>query len=130
MKNKNALRFLFAAIFGLFIFAGITHAQEVVPVAAPAVSANNLVQWLTPLVVPLILAGLKKVLPSLPSALIPLLAPVLGVILDLANHLATGHTTNLVVALGLGLLGVGVREVKEAIKPAANGGWTVVDPNQ
>lgn len=93
------------------------------PSNGPGITADAIVQWLTPILVPLLLAGFKRVQPSIPSWVIPMLAPVLGVVIDLVNSLITSHASNLWVAAGLGLAGVGLREMKEAVKPAPNGGW-------
>jgi hypothetical protein len=93
-------------------------ADAVAPVAATGLAASDIVQWLTPVLVPLLIAGLKKVLPSIPGYLLPIIAPVLGVVLDLINSFATSHATNLWAAAALGLAGVGVREVKDQLSPA------------
>ncbi len=114
----SALAFLFLPIFAF--------AQDAAAAAADStgnLTADNLIQWVTPILVPLLIAGVKKLLPSIPSMFLPLIAPVLGVLLGLIQQVASGHAQNLWVAAGLGLLGVAVREVKEALKPAANGGW-------
>ena len=96
--------------------------------ATPAVTTDNLVAWLTPIIVPLVLALVKKYLPRLPSSIIPLLAPVLGLVIGIVDNLFAAHSSNLWLAAGLGLLGVAVREVKESLKPAVNGGWPVTNP--
>ena len=123
---KSYLRLLLVGLCALCASVVSLHAQDSAPVAASAgISADQIVQWLTPVLVPLLLAGFKKVMPSMPSWVIPLLAPVLGVVIELINGLVTSHGSNLWVAAALGLAGVGLREVKEAIKPAPNGGWPV-----
>lgn len=86
-------------------------------------TADQIIQFATPVIVPLILAGVKSVLPKLPSWTIPILAPVLGIAVDIVNSAATSHASNLWAAAALGLAGVGIREVKDQIAPAANGGW-------
>lgn len=99
--------------------------------AAEAVSTGNatadsILTWITPVVVPLVLTGVKRVLPKLPSFMIPILAPVLGVAIDFVNTFALGHSSNLALAAVAGLAGVGLREVKENLKPSTNGGWPVL----
>lgn len=86
-------------------------------------TADQIIQFATPIIVPLILAGVKQLLPKLPSWTIPILAPLLGVAVDVVNAAATSHQTNLWVAAALGLSGVGLREIKDQIVPATNGGW-------
>jgi hypothetical protein len=120
----------------LFVFACLfvgptTYGQETAPatnvpaVAAPisvssptTFSADSIITWLTPLLVPLIIAVKKKFAPLIPSWALPILAPVLGMILDYVNTLATSHQSNLLLAALLGLAGVGVREVKDQLVPA------------
>lgn len=122
MKNiRYLIAFVIAAVLCTAAFA-----QEAATAAAPAaldLTPSGLVQWLTPIITPVVLLGVKKFLPKLPSGLIPLLAPIVGVALELANSLATSHQSNFLLAAALGLLGVGLREVKEAVKPSENGGW-------
>lgn len=84
---------------------------------------DQIVSLLTPVIVPLVLAGVKKVLPSLPSWIIPVLSPFFGVGLEWLHTLATTYHGNFLAAAALGLAGVGLREIKEGIAPAPNGGW-------
>lgn len=113
---------MFAWLFvGLFVLiATLTaHAQTAVaPAATTGISPDGIVQWLTPILVPLLIAGFKKVSPSLPGWCLPILAPLLGMLLELVNSLATTHTSNFAVAAALGLAGVGLREVKDQLTPA------------
>lgn len=71
--------------------------------------------FLIPVLVPMVIAGVKKVQPSIPKVLIPLLAPVLGVVASLA-------TDHLSYAQGafLGALGIAVREVVDQVKKFLN----------
>lgn len=89
----------------------------VAPVSA-GVTANNLVQWLTPVIVPLVIAGLKKLVPKIPVFILPIVAPLLGIAIDYVNTLATAHSSNFLAAAALGLAGVGVREIKDQLTPA------------
>lgn len=123
MKTKSLLLLAF-----LFITASVFAANAIVVAPTGNSAADGLLQWLTPVLVPLILAGIKKVIPIAPSWLIPLLAPVLGVAIDYINHFATGHTTNLMLSVLLGAAGVGLREIKENALPAGNGGWPIPNP--
>lgn len=90
-------------------------------------TADQIITFATPILVPIILAGVKALLPKLPSWTIPLLAPLLGMLVDVANSLATSHATNLWAAAALGLAGVGLREIKDQVAPAPNGGWKAPD---
>ncbi len=121
MKTKLVLLFLALAATS---FA----AEAAVAISTGNASADSILTWLIPVIVPLILAGLKKIAPAVPAWTLPILAPVLGVVVDLVNHYALGHTSNLAVSIGLGLAGVGLREVKENLLPATNGGWPTTPP--
>lgn len=121
MKN-NSLRFL-TALLALLVFPALIFAAELVAPATGNVAADGILTWLIPVLVPLILAGIKKLIPVLPTWVIPILAPGLGLGIEYVNHFATGHAANVLLSVALGAAGVGLREVKEAIKPAPNGGW-------
>lgn len=79
--------------------------------------SQTIVSLATPVIVPLIIAGVKKILPSIPTWLIPVMTPFLGASVDVLNHFATGSSTNLLLSALLGLAGVGVREVVDQLKP-------------
>lgn len=79
--------------------------------------ASQIVTFATPIIVPLVIAGIKLVKPKIPTWILPVLAGPLGALVEYINHLATGSTTNIVVAVLLGLAGVGVREVVDQLKP-------------
>lgn len=99
----------------LFAFAALAFGQTAAA-SSSTISASGLVSWLTPVLVPLVITGFKKLLPSIPGWVLPMIAPVLGVALDFVNSLLTTHSTNLVVAALLGLAGVGIREVVDQAK--------------
>jgi len=64
---------------------------------------------LVPVLVPLILAAIKLLLPKVPSKYIPILAPLFGGLIDLACSGVLGVGTAWGAALGSA--GVGVREI-------------------
>lgn len=79
--------------------------------AAPAAPGLPAPALLIAVVVPLLIAGLKKLFPKIPGALLPVLAPVLGGLLEaLLASLGTdaGGTVTGVVA---GSAGTGLREI-------------------
>jgi len=119
-KSPRNLILVLTCLGALFFTSALCAADAATPsessAKAPAgVTAENVVQWLTPLLVPLIITGIKKVAPSIPTWMIPALAPALGVLLDIINSYATHNSPNLLVASLLGLAGVGVREIKTNI---------------
>lgn len=125
--SRKHIGILFAGIIALFCALSIAHAQTDAPAPIAGITADSLVQWLTPILVPLVLAGFKKVAPSLPTWIIPVLAPVLGVLIEFINGFISNNSSNFLLAAGLGLAGVGLRELKEAVKPAPNGGWPTTE---
>ena len=68
---------------------------------------------------PLLVAGLKKLVPVIPKLWLPILAAVLGAIGEIINSFASGGSANVWLGLGLGLAGVGVREATKQFKAAA-----------
>lgn len=116
MKTKTYLLSALAAFLFVTLLPVVSSAQETAPVAAVNSTADNIVQWLTPVLVPLLIAGVKKVIPMIPTLFLPLIAPVLGIAIDYAAHLASGHATNTIVAAALGLVGVGLREIVDQTK--------------
>jgi len=112
MKIHTIILLIIAAFFApLAIFAAD---------AAPATVATvNDLPWqlaLIPLLTPLIISCVKILVPKIPGAIIPtILAPVLGIVLDLVSHLTMSTSLNIWLAMGLGLAGVGLREIKDQL---------------
>lgn len=82
---------------------------------------NNpeLLKALIPVITPLVIAGVRFGLPKVPSKFYPLLAAVIGVVLDLLGSVAIGTNATPLVGFALGLAGVGLREAKDQLsKPA------------
>lgn len=69
-------------------------------------------------VVPFAVAGFKKVWPNLPNFLKPIIAGVLGPVIDLGIAALAGIETSGIAAALIGLAGVGVREIGVEIKKA------------
>jgi hypothetical protein len=93
-------------------------APPVVMVKEEAVSLSWQ-QTLIAIFVPVLVAGIKKVLPSLPKGWLPIIAGALGLIGQVLEALATGGTVNAALGFGLGLAGVGVREAAKHFLPSA-----------
>lgn len=76
-------------------------------------------QTVIPLLVPLIIAGLKALIPRIPKVWLPVLAPLLGAAIDIAAYYA-GVTAGAspVLAAALGSAGVGLREIVDQMKKA------------
>jgi hypothetical protein len=83
-----------------------------------AAIVNQIGLPLIAVLVPIAVAAFKKLLPSVPSWALPLLAPVLGAAGDLLLGLLAGVPSNGAVGALAGLAGVGVREVVDQAKKA------------
>jgi hypothetical protein len=77
-------------------------------------------QLLIPVLVPVIIAGVKWALPKIPPIALPILAPVLGAGLDIVLHYAGVTSSNGVLGAVLGAAGVGLREVVDQVKKLQN----------
>lgn len=99
----------------LLVMATAVYAQAAPP-PNPAASTAQAITLLTPVVVPILVWGAKKLLADIPSVLLPILATVLGVgVTQLGVYMAGGHYGIVEGAL-LGLGGVGLREVLDQVK--------------
>ena len=78
--------------------------------------ANAIITLAVPVLSPLVTAGLKWLQPRIPSWAIPTICTALGTLgAYIAQWSAVGQT-NVAVAIGLGLAGIGVREVLDQLK--------------
>lgn len=76
----------------------------------------NLINVLTPLLTPIVTAGVKK-LAKLPKWLIPVIAIGLGSLGNYLAQLAMGTPNNLWITLALATAGIGVRELTTHVNP-------------
>ena len=65
---------------------------------------------------PFIVAGIKWVIPKMPTKLIPLIAGVIGLALALGAHYFIGLDVNWWQGVLLGIAGVGLRELYDQLK--------------
>lgn len=73
---------------------------------------------LLPVLVPVVIAALKLLLPRLPTWLLPILAPLLGAAADLAMHYAGLPSVGAPWGAILGSAGVGLREIQDQVRKA------------
>ena len=81
---------------------------------------RQLIIVIIPVLTPLVISLLTKVISSLPPASLPILAPIIGVLLE---SIAQAFGVSTIGATGgalLGLSGVGVREVVDQVKKRGN----------
>ncbi len=119
MKTYRVLGLALLALCSLLLAPGTLLGQEL-PIATPVDPATLATPadpglpapaLLIAVVVPLLIAGLKKLFPKIPGALLPVLAPVLGGIIE-AIITSLGHDAGgLVTGAVAGAAGTGVREI-------------------
>jgi len=107
-------KLLFLAVLVLAVFVPIAYAQAAPP--DPSQTAAQAITLLTPVIVPIIVWGAKKILSNIPSMLLPILATALGVAVTQVGVLITGGHYGLIAGALLGLGGVGLREVLDQVK--------------
>ena len=84
----------------------------------------KLIVILIPFLAPLITAGLKKIIPTLPKLVVVILQPILGILISLIVPVdpVTGlPLTDMSTGATLGMAGIGVREVVDQAKKTIAG---------
>lgn len=110
------------AVIGFLFTLSVTAATGTQTDPAP----TSLSGWQTiiPILVPILVAALRLLLPKIPVNLLPVIAPIIGSLADYALSLASGSVANPVLGAILGAAGVGLREVFDQNKPGkAAGGF-------
>ncbi len=77
---------------------------------------TQLISALTPVIIPIVLLGAKKAIAALPPWTLPILAPILGALLDVANGYLTGTSLGGVWGAVLGGAAVGLREIIDQLR--------------
>lgn len=70
---------------------------------------------LIPLLVPLIVAASKYFLPSVPGWMLPIIAPILGALLNYISTITLGTDASPLLGAALGSAGVGIREIIDQV---------------
>lgn len=79
--------------------------------------ANTIINTATPIIAPLLTAAVKFISPKIPTWLLPIICTVLGTLGNYVAQVATSNQSNVWAAVGLGLAGIGVREIIDQLKP-------------
>lgn len=79
---------------------------------------NAILTLAVPVLSPLLTAGVKKLVPIMPPWIIPMICTGLGTLSVYIAHWSTNNSTNPAWAIGLGLAGIGVREILDQLKNA------------
>lgn len=91
-------------------------AEEVLAGGLSAAPVSPVLGLVIAVVVPGVLAFLKKVAPKLPGFALPFLAPLIGVLTDLLVQYGGGDAIGAAWAALLGSAGVGLREAADQTK--------------
>jgi hypothetical protein len=79
---------------------------------------NTLINLLTPIFGPIMVAGMKLLAPKLPGWTLPIICTIVGAAGNIiAHYVATIPQDQTMVAILLALAGVGVREIKDQLTP-------------
>jgi hypothetical protein len=81
----------------------------------------SLFQTFIPILVPLLIALIKVMVPRIPRLLLPVLAPIFGAGMEIIGHYAGLTDGNTGSGMILGAIGVCVREVIDQLKKATSG---------
>ena len=93
-------------------------AQDAPPAPDAAQLGADAINALIPVAVPLLIWGMKTLVPKLPKQSLPMIALGLGVAADWVIAFAAGGDFTPIVGALLGLAGVGLREATKHLKPA------------
>lgn len=77
---------------------------------------NAIIALSVPVLAPILTAGVKWLLPKIPPLLLPMICTGLGTLSGYLAQVGVGEHTNVGVAIGLGLAGIGVREILDQVK--------------
>ena len=124
--KTNKINFLTKILMVLFIglviapFAAFA-AEAAAGATTPATATTSLWTALIPLIVPIVVAGLKLLVPKIPVVWLPILCPVVGMAVDLIAYFAGQQTQGTAMGALLGLAGTGVREIYDQLKKQLSG---------
>lgn len=79
---------------------------------------NAILTLAVPVLAPILTAGVKWLTPRIPPYLLPMICTGLGTLAVYITQWSTGTQTNAAIAIGLGLAGIGVREVLDQLRPS------------
>jgi hypothetical protein len=107
-----------AALFAVFylVNTAFVFAQVIAQTAPPESLLTQLIPLVITALVPLLIALTKNFLPLIPSWVLPILAPILGIVLTWIQTMVPGAGGNVIVGAVMGGLGVWLREVIDQLK--------------
>lgn len=116
-KNKVSLFLaLTLAVLSVLLLPVAVFAADAPSASAPPTPSVSPLTALIPLAVPVLIALLKAFVPKIPGVALPIIAPVLGAVADIALHYAGVSTLGPLWGMVLGSAGVGLRELQDQLK--------------
>ncbi len=120
MNRKNKVSPLNIRTIAVLALVALPFAALAADAAAPAANGGSPsvspLTALIPLAVPVVIALLKAFLPKIPGMALPIIAPMLGAVADIALHYAGVTTLGPLWGMVLGSAGVGLRELQDQLK--------------
>lgn len=110
-KSILSVLLFIGAVFTFSVFG-----QEAPPVDEVQKAAFDWLLVIIPAGVPVLVAIGKKLIPNIPTAVLPIAAAALGVGIDQIAALATTHESSILLSALLGSAGVGLREILDQLK--------------
>lgn len=96
-------------------------AQVAPPIVSPELQSKaELWAYLIAVVTPLVIAAIKKVVPTVPKVALPCIAPFVGLLGGIGMNALVGSHLSWIDGASLGMIGVFVREVVDQARKAAN----------
>lgn len=89
-----------------------------VPTEEPGGGAMSLLNLIITGLTPIVIFGIKKIVPKIPTVLLPVAAPVIGIILDFVLRKAGVDTGGTFAGAVWGALGLWLRELQDQTKKA------------
>lgn len=113
MKAKTYFAAFFVFMFTFFLVAQDTNS---VPDPTDPSTGSGLLFGLIPVIVPILIAIGKYLAPKVPTILLPVVAPILGILIGLIDNQISGGQASPLLAAALGAAGVGLREIVDQVK--------------
>lgn len=103
-------------LFALFAMTMAAFGADAPPAVPPPTDAINLLNLIITGLTPVVIFGVKKVVPTIPTVLLPVAAPVVGIGVDFALRKAGIETGGAVAGAVWGALGVWLRELQDQVR--------------
>jgi len=118
MKPIRLLLIAATVLLGFAFLPVVAFAQSGTPASISGFLTPELVQGLVTVITPLVIAGIKKLIPGIKGVYLPFAAPVVGLVATLASNYAGGPEVHWLAGAVAGALGLWLREAADQLKKA------------